>query len=270
MNRLGIELLSVYGMSPVEQVRLAHECGCGHISTGLTRLPMNPFGFPDWSLRDDPALLREFRAALRDTDVSISLGEGFGVRASVDIADRAADLDLFAELGARGVGGVCMEPDLARGVDQFARLNEMAEQRGLLATIEFAPMQAVGDLAAAMTFVRQIDSPNFRLLVDAMHFCRSGGRPADLAALEPAHIGYFQLCDVPLAPSLPDYMQEAMSARLIPGEGDLPLAELLAAIPRDIPVGLEIPNLVDVKDRETLVERVRRATNAAHALLRQL
>ena len=268
-SRLGIELLSVYGMSPVEQVRLAGELGCGHISTGLTQLPMNPFNFPGWSLRDDPALRRELRAAMRDNGVSISLGEGFGIRPGVEIAERAAEFDLIAELGARGVGGVCMDRDLARGRDQFAQLNEMAAQRGLLATIEFAPMQAVADLATAVSFVEHVDSPNFRLLIDAMHFCRSGAQVRDLAAIAPEKIGYFQLCDVPLQPPCDDYMQEAMSQRLLPGEGELPLAELLAALPRDIPVGLEVPNLVAVKDRDALVERLHRAARAGHALLQQ-
>ncbi len=267
MSRLGIELLSVYGMSPVDQVMLAAELGCGHISTGLMQLPMNPFDFPGWSLRDDLVLQREMKAVLGETGVSISLGEGFGVRAGMEIADRAADLDLMAELGARGVGGVCMEPDLARGLDQFAQLNEMAQQRGMLTTLEFAPMQAVGDLTTALAFVKQIDSPNFRLLIDAMHCCRSGSTPDDIAALDPALIGYFQLCDVPRNPTLPDYMQEAMRARLIPGEGELPLSELLAAIPQDIPVGLEVPNLIAVKCRAELVDHLRRAVSAARALL---
>ncbi len=267
MNRLGIELLSVYGMPPVEQVRLAGELGCAHISTGLTPMPMNPFGFPGWSLRDDPAQRREMMAAMRDTGVSISLGEGFGIRAGMDIADRAGDLDLMVELGARGVGGVCMETDLARGLDQFAQLNDMARQRGLLATIEFAPTQAIDDLAGALAFVTQINSPNFRLLVDAMHFCRSGGVPGDLAALDPNLIGYFQLCDVPRVATFPQYMQEAMGARLIPGDGELPLAELLAVIPGDIPVGLEVPNLTDVKSREELIAHVKRAVMAARKLL---
>lgn len=267
MNRLGIELLSVYGMSPVEQVRLAGELGCGHISTGLTQLPMNPFNFSSWSLRDDPALRREMIAAMRDTGVSISLGEGFGIRAGVEISDRAADFDLMVELGARGVGGVCMDTDLARGADQFAQLNDMAEQRGLLATIEFAPMQAVSNLATALAFIKHVNRPNFRLLIDAMHFCRSGATPDDLAALDPNLIGYFQLCDVPRVSTFPEYMQEAMTARLIPGEGELPLAELLAAIPRDIPVGLEVPSLKVATTPDELIQHVKNAANAAQTLL---
>ena len=201
MTRLGIELLSVFGMPPIDHVKLAADLGCGHISTGLTQLPFNPHGYAAWSLRDDASLRREMKAAMRDHGVVIGLGEGFAARPGQDLRDRQADLDLMAELGAERVSGVSMEPDLARTKDQFAILAEYAEQRGMRATIEFAPAQAIGDLAAALAVVEHVGQPNFRLLIDAMHFFRSGGGVSDLAALDPQLIGYVQLCDVPRKPT---------------------------------------------------------------------
>lgn len=111
MNRLGIELLCVFGMSPVEHVALAADLGCGSISTGLTQLPFNPHGHPAWSLRDDPALRREMVAAMRDRGISIALGEGIGVRLGMDVRDRATDLDLMVELGVRRINA----PGAGRG-----------------------------------------------------------------------------------------------------------------------------------------------------------
>ena len=64
-NRLGIEMLTLLGMPPVEHVTLAAELGCVTISTGLMKLPLSPFGYPQletlyepWSLLDDAALRR--------------------------------------------------------------------------------------------------------------------------------------------------------------------------------------------------------------------
>jgi sugar phosphate isomerase/epimerase len=265
MNRLGIELLSVLGMPPVDYVKLAAELGCGHISTGVVRGPFNPHGYDDWSLLDDTALRREMIAALRDTGVAVSLGEGFGVRPGQDMADRAADFDIMAELGARGIGGVVMEPDLPRAYDQFALMVEMAISRGMIATIEFAPIQVVATLADALALVRHIDNPDFRILLDAMHFFRSGSTLEDLRALDPALIGYAQLCDVPLTSDEP-YMQEAMFGRLIPGDGDLPLAEFIAALPADIPIGLEIPRLKEAEAGIAQIDVLRPAVEAARRL----
>ncbi|HEX7872571.1 MAG TPA: TIM barrel protein [Sphingobium sp.] len=267
MNRLGIELLSVLGMPPVEHVRIAADLGCAHISTGLTRVPdpFNPYGYAEWSLREDAALRREMVAALRDTGVTISLGEGFGVRPGQAIADKARDFDLMAELGARGIGGVVMEPDLARAYDEFAQLVEMATSRGMIATIEFAPPHPVGSLGDALALVRHIDNPDFRVLIDAMHFFRSGGTVEQLRALDPALIGYAQLCDVPLT-SERDYMEEAMTGRLAPGTGELPLADFIAALPGDIPLGLEMPRFAEAQAGIAPIDVLRPGVEAARTL----
>lgn len=269
LNRLGIEMLSGLGLPPVELVQLAADLGCAHISTGLYQMSAqyNPLGYPEWSLRDDAALRRATIAALRETGVSVSLGEGFAVRPGVAMRERGGEMDLMAELGARGLGAVSMEPDAARALDEFATLAEMAHARGMLATIEFAPIQVIATLQEAFDLVAQVAQPHFRVLVDAMHFFRSGGEVSQLAALDPALIGYAQLSDVPLASAGGDYMTEAMFARLPPGEGELPLADFVAALPKDIPIGLEVP----MRDRALAgvgpLERLRPAVDAARRLL---
>ncbi|MFT3965601.1 MAG: TIM barrel protein [Sphingobium sp.] len=267
MNRLGIELLSVLGLPPVDHVRLAAELGCTFLSTGLHRIPdaFNPNGYPDWSLRDDPALRREMIAAMRGSGVSISLGEGFAVRPGQAMADKARDFDLMAELGARGIGGIVMEPDVPRAYDEFALLVEMAAARGMLATIEFAPPHPVGDLASALALVDHIGRPDLRVLIDAMHFFRSGGTVDMLRALDPARIGYAQLCDVPLV-SDRDYMEEAMTGRLAPGQGELPLADFVAALPADVPIGLEMPRFAEAKSGLSPAAILHPAVEAARRL----
>ena len=267
MSRLGIELLSVFGMNPVEQVVLAADLGCGHISTGLTPFPVNPQGYAPWSLRDDPALRRELVAALRDRDVSISLGEGFAIRPNVDVKERGEDLDLMAELGAACLGGVAMDPDLARVTDQFGHLVEMAATRGLQVTIEFSPGLAVATLDQALALIGQVDRPNFKVLVDSMHFFRSGGDVATLATADPDLIGYAQLCDAPRVAVDPDYMREATFERLPPGAGELPLAAFVAALPRDVVIGLELPMLARAQAGVSPMERLKSAVEAARRLI---
>ncbi|MET0363482.1 MAG: TIM barrel protein [Sphingobium sp.] len=267
MNRLGIELLSVLGMPPVEHVRLAADLGCAHISTGLNRVPdpFNPYGYADWSLRDDAALRREMIAVMRDTGVSVSLGEGFAVRPGQAIADKARDFDLMVELGARGIGGIVQEPDLGRAYEEFALLAELATARGMIATIEFAPPHPVGSLDDALALVRHVGNPDCRLLIDAMHFFRSGGTVEQLSSLDSLLIGYAQLCDVPLA-SERDYMEEAMTGRLAPGQGELPLADFIAALPRDIPLGLEMPRMAEAKAGIAPMDVLRPGVEAARTL----
>lgn len=248
MSRLGIEMLTLLGMPPVEYVRLAGELGCVEVSTGLAGLPLSMFGLPDefyppWSLRDDPALRREMKAAIADTGVKIGLAEGFRASAGDDIRACAADLDLFAELGALRLNAICMEDDLAMAKDKLAVLAEMAGERGMVFTIEFFPPTGITSLGAALEVIGHIGKGKARLLLDTMHLFRSGGTVAQVAALDPDLIGYVQLSDSRMAPWDETYMQTAMFARDVPGEGELPLRELIAALPKDVTISLEVPRL---------------------------
>lgn len=251
-NRLGIEMLTLLGMPPVEHVRLAADLGCVSISTGLTGLPASMIEggalYPEWSLEANAVLVRELKAALRDTGVHIGLGEGFRVRTDGDVRDRAAGLDLMAELGAQRINAVSTEPDLARTYDQLGFLADMVIERGMVFTIEFAPPNAIDTLAAVLVAVEQVGAERVTILFDAMHFFRSGATVAELAALDPALIGYAQLCDAPMvAPEGVTYMQEAMFGRMVPGEGEFPLAGWLAVLPADVPISLEVPNLAALR-----------------------
>lgn len=253
VNRLGIEMLTLLGMNPVDHVKLAGQLGCVSISTGLTGLPLTMFGITDyapyahWSLAEDAALRREMKAAMADCGVHIGLGEGFRVRSDGDLADRGAELDVMAELGALRINAVSMETDMARTHDQLAVLAEMVIARGMKFLVEFAPPNAIANLPMALAASDYVGADKCAIMFDTMHLFRSGGTVADVQAVDPSRIGYAQLCDVPLAPAFDTYMEEAMFNRLLPGEGELPLAEFLAVLPADVEVGIEVPNLAALK-----------------------
>jgi sugar phosphate isomerase/epimerase len=198
-------------------------------------------GYPDWSLKDDRALRREMVAAMRDRGVSISLGEGFTVKTDIDARDRAADLEIMCELGVKRINAVSMDPDLNRTYDQYAILAEMAQAVGVEMTLEFGPGLTISNLPSAVAAVRHVARPNFRLLIDTMHFARSGSDIAELAALDPNMIGYAQLSDAPRISKYSSYMEEALFERRVPGTGELPLSGILAALPRHLVLGLEVP-----------------------------
>jgi sugar phosphate isomerase/epimerase len=270
MNRLGIETISAFGLPPVQYVNLAADLGCAYISLGLSPIDINPHGYAPYNLRENAALRREVNAAMRDRGVAISLAEGLTVKPGIDARDRAAEFDAFAEMGVKRINTVSVEPDLGRTVEQFGITVEMAAERGMVSTTEFAPGLTVADLPTALHAIDQVGRPDFRLLIDTMHLIRSGSSPADLAVLAPDMIGYVQLSDVPLAPQFPSYMQEAMTERRAPGQGELPLLEILKIIPRDRVIGLEIPMLSQAKSGVGPLDRLRPAVAAARDLLARL
>jgi len=270
MNRLGIEQISVFGLPPVQYVNLAADLGCGNIGIALYPFGINPHGYPPFSLKDDAQLRRETIAASRDRGVTFSIGEGFGVKPGKDVGEQAAEMDVMAELGVQRLNSFSMDPDLGRSFDQLAKLAEMTDARGLKLAIEFAPVMTIPDLAGAAAAVRHVGRPNFQICLDTMHFIRSGSRPEELTDYEPELFGYVQLCDAPIVPANPDYMTEAMTARMVPGTGELPLLEILAALPRDLVVSVEVPRLAEARAGMEPHERLRPCVESARALLAAL
>lgn len=267
MNRLGLDFISGLAMPPVAFVELAAEFGCGGVSLALAPFTANPHGYPAWSLRDDAGLRRELSAALAQNGVELRNGEGFLIRPGSTVADCPGDLDLMAEIGSQRVNILTIDPDLARSIDELGRFAELAGERGLTVTFEFMAGMGVGTLEAAATMVRAVARTNLALMFDTMHLARSGGTPADLATLDPGLIGYVQLCDAPDKPLDASYGEEARHNRLALGDGALPLAELVAAIPPGVPVGLELPMLARAEAGESPQERLAASVAVARQLL---
>ena len=170
-------------------------------------------------------------------------------------------VDVAAELGARFLLVVSHHPEAARTAEELATIAGWCA--GTAVTVALEPMRftSVPTVRAASALVGGTGRTDLVVLVDALHLHRGGEAPADLAACD-APIGYVQLCDAPLqAPGATDdadaLAEEARHHRLFPGDGELPLADLLAALPADLPCTVEVQN-----DEWAAVDAGRRARHA--------
>lgn len=266
MTELALGFLSVFALPPVEFVNLAADLGCQHISTIVQGQPLVPLDFASFSLKD-AALRKELLAAMNDRGVSISLGDGFLVLPGADMRNFCSDLDVLAGLGVPRINVVSLDPDLRRTFDQFGALTELGAQRNIETDVEPVPGLTIGDLPTAVTALEYVGRPDFRLLIDTMHLVRSGSSAADLTALDPQHIGYAQLNDTTLQPRIENYMEEAMYERMVPGEGELPLRDILSVLPLDIVIELEVPRRSLALAGVSPIDRLRPCVDAARRLL---
>ncbi|MDM4142902.1 MULTISPECIES: TIM barrel protein [Mycobacterium] len=266
-DRLGIGMLSVFGLPPIELVDLAAKLGCRHISVAVRGMPLVPLGYPPFSLKDDAGLRRDLLAALGDRGVGISLGDGFVVLPGADVSALRGDLDVLAELCVPRINVVSLDPDLPRTLDQFAALTELAAQRDIDTVVEPVPGLTIGDLSAALTAEEYVGRREFRLLIDTMHLVRSGSGAAEVAAIDADRIGYAQLNDTTLRPRIDNYLEEAMFERMVPGEGELPLRELLRALPADTVLEIEVPQRSLALAGVSPIDRLRPCVEAARRLL---
>jgi sugar phosphate isomerase/epimerase len=140
---------------------------------------------------------------------------------------------LAAEHGSAKIVAVCLEPAIAdtdRARDNLAILVGAAEGVGAQVCVEFLPWSGIPDLATAWSLVEPLGAAA-GILLDTWHWVRQPGGPAFelLAQIPGERIGYVQLCDA-APPTGVDLMTEAMTNRLLPGDGIVDFAAVFAAL----------------------------------------
>jgi sugar phosphate isomerase/epimerase len=239
----------------------------GYDLVGLRLLPVFP-GAPGYPVMDDAAMMRDTLAALAETGLRVNDIEIVSLKPETQLDLLHPFLEAGQRLGAARVLVAGYDPDRARLVDRFAAFCAMGAEYGLTCDMEFMPWSNVPGLADALEVLRAADAPNAGVLVDSLHFDRSGGTLEQLEKVPREWLHYWQLCDAPAAQpkNLEEMLHTAREERMFPGEGGLDLAALVRAMPPELPVSLEIPT---ARLALTMghVERAKRAIDRTRALL---
>jgi sugar phosphate isomerase/epimerase len=266
-RRLSLAHLTVLDTTPPELVSVAAAAGFRTIGIRLTATPS--VGVPPYDVLGDGPLLRETLRRLADTGVSVLDTEFLRFEPEQPIGVPEGFLEVSARLGARNVLVMSAEPEEARTLDRLCDLCDRAAEYDLHVCLEFAIYTGVRTLAHAARVVARSERSNASVLIDALHFSRSGGIPVHVASVDPSLFRYAQICDagpdMPRPDDAPALIREARTGRLLPGEGVLPLADLVAALPADLALAVEAPSRATTG--LPAVERARRAHRALSGLL---
>src|SRR5579862_2037717 len=220
MNRLSLAPVTVNEVDPPALIAAAAAAG---FDSADLRVLGAPGAAPVTPLVGNRPLIAAIAAACADTGVTIYGATGIWLVPDFVLDQALPALEIAARLGAEQFLAVGNDPDEARMGANLAALAEAARSFHLGIALELMPYTAVNSVAKARRLVEGSGAANLGLLVDALHLARSGGGPADIAAIDPRLIAYLQLCDAPAV--LPDgrsLRQESLNSRLYPGEGKLP------------------------------------------------
>jgi sugar phosphate isomerase/epimerase len=261
---LSLSPLTILDATPPDQVMAA-------AAAGFDALGIRVFPAADeqvYPMLGDTSMMRQTLARLADTGRQVLDVELIMLRPAFSVDDALRVLDAGAQMGARFVLVLGYDADGGRLTDSFARVCEAAAERGIRPGLEFMMCSAVKTVHDALRIVEQAEHPAGAVLVDALHLRRSGGSPADLATAAPQRLPYAQLCDGPLEPVWPDEEEartESRTGRLLPGDGELPLRELVEVLPDAAVLSVEAP-VAALADKPAQ-ERARLAFAAATRLL---
>ncbi len=190
-----------------------------------------------------PRTTREVRDRLKDSDLSALDAEVVWLRSGLDDPDHFRLIDIAIEIGAENVLVVSSATEAGETADKLGRLSDHAGKT-LRVSLEFGAFTAVRSLPDALDVLERCGRAEAGLLVDPLHFARTGGKPADLAKVDPGRFAYAQFCDAaavgPSPDDVPAIIEEALDLRLMPGKGALPLSGVLAAMPAATPLSVEL------------------------------
>jgi len=233
--------LTLLRQSPPALVELAARAGYEFV--GLRVMPLNLPDEPIHPLVTDAGLRRRTRAALDNCGVKVLDVELARILPDHDVSRYLPGLECAADLGARHVlsSAWCGDRNFVR--DQFCRLCELARPLGLTVDFEFVTFAAYARLDDAVELLGGCGCSNAGLVVDTLHFARSGHRPEELDDLPPGWFHYAQVCDGPFEYSIDEAELKfvAREGRWYVGEGGVGVADIVDHLP-NIPYSIELPN----------------------------
>lgn len=240
---ISIAHLSAIDASPAELIAIAQHCGCEFV--GLRLLPVTSEETPS-QLITDGALRRSIRRRADDAGVAILDVELFRLTAETQVGAFEPALAAACELGARHVLTQAHDADEGRAVETFAALCEHAAAYGLTCDLEFLTWTSVCDVAAARRFLDAADRPNAGICIDTLHFWRAACAPGEIEQLPRSWLNFAQIADAhgPVLATAAEMIRVAREDRALPGDGEIDLKAIIAALPRDLPLALEVPNIV--------------------------
>lgn len=256
MTIFSLAHLTVLDQAPPQMIHLAARLGYDRVGLRLIRVTDTS---PGYALHEDPALLRQTRQALDDTGMTVNDIEFVRLTPEFDPARLHRFLETGATLGARHVICAPYDPDLGRLAANLAAFHDQARQFGLSCVLEFFPWTVVPDLAAANAIVDATGYETLGILLDTLHFNRSGSTLDDLDRTPRHRLSFIHLCDAPVRPpySDADLLHAGRAERLAPGDGQIDLVAILCRLPPGTPLAIEVP-MTDLQKRagaEIVAER---------------
>jgi sugar phosphate isomerase/epimerase len=258
-NKYSLAYLTTKELSPDEAVMVAAETGYDMV--GFRLLPAGTEApFP---ILTDKSLQQRTRSIMLETGVTLADIEIVRINDTFDLTRFDQFLSVGAELGAKHVLVAGDDLDRNRLIENYGNFCKRAAEFGMSADLEPMPWTAVTNIRDAVEVTSAVNYSNAAILVDALHYDRSESSLDDLRSIDPSRINYIQVCDAPHieTPTLDQLIHNARGERLLPGDGDIDIASMLKALPRDKVISIEIPRTHEeaiISPRERALQALKR------------
>ena len=238
-NKLYMAPGMLMDVPPLAFLEAARDAGYHGVGLRLQKSPQLPI-FP---VVGDAPLVREIRSALADSGLHLLDILAFYLLPDTDVREYEPALTLGAELGATYALTQGNDPDWSRLCGTFDKFCGVAKKSGLTPIIEFCPNRTLATLGQTLDLLDETGHTEIPILVDPIHLIRSEGSSTDLKKVDPKRFPYAQMSDGVLnagEPNLELAKKLGLGERRMPGDGTLPLSDIFAALPRGLPISVEV------------------------------
>jgi sugar phosphate isomerase/epimerase len=245
LNDIIIAPTTLQDTAPIEYIEATISAGYDGIGLRVHRSP----GLPFFPVVGEAALIRDMKSRIADAGLKVYDLYSFYLQPDTDVASFAPAMELGASFGAKYATVMGADEDWSRQRDNFVSTCDLAAQFGLTCSLEFAVIRPLATLPQTVRLIEEAKRDAV-ICIDPLHLARSGGDPADVKALDKKYFPYAQISDGVLDPGEPNpalFGKLGLGTRAMPGEGTLPLRALIAALPRDIPLSVELPHSLAAK-----------------------
>jgi sugar phosphate isomerase/epimerase len=239
VDPLGVAHFSAIMLPPGDFARAAARAGFGSI--GLRLHPAFQ-GAPYYELPSGSRASREFKSILDAEGLEVFDIEFFVIDPSFEPSAVERIVESAADLGARRLSVCGDDVDRGRLVANFAELCAVAARHGMSVDIENMGWRIIKTFQDGAAVVKEAGAENAGILVDGIHFFRNGASVSELAG-HSSRVAHVQLCDArgPAPQTTEEMIAEARGGRLVPGAGELRLAELVATVRPGTRFSVEVP-----------------------------
>jgi sugar phosphate isomerase/epimerase len=250
MNPIILAPTTLMQAPPLEYIAAAANAGYDGIGLRLYPSPGMPF-FP---IVGNAQLMGEVKRALADSGLTVFDLFTCYLQPEMDVDAMKRAHEFGAELGGKYALVIGDDTDWERMVDNFGRLCDNAAQFGLVCALE-APVnrRTLNTLELNLKLIS--DSGRKAVLsIDPVQYIRAGHNLGQLRELDPGLLPYSQIGDSP--------GMTFGDAYCMPGDGMVPLDELLDLLPPDAPLSLEYHHRDESYTREAWAKHVLDGTRA--------
>lgn len=260
-RKFSLAYLTVPGVTPLEQIRIAAEAGYDYVS--LRTIPMGLPGEPQIHLENDPTLFSQVQSALVQTGLKLLDIELVRVREDLPRDLRPA-FEAGARLGATNVLSSVWTKDRAFAVDRYAEICDQAAEFGMDVNVEFPIVSQMTRFSDTVALQEQVGKANLKVFVDTLYAHWDNLTTAQILSLPPERYGIIHLCDCPRQSRDQEITHIVREGRAYCGHGQIDLVQLLKALPEH-PCSIELPNLENMQ-RYGAADHARRCLESAKAL----